>query len=198
MWEIIEFARQQNILVQGRGSAANSAVCYCLGITAIDPIRYDLLFERFCPTLAMGIQILISTSNITVEKRLFVCVRPLWKAALGDGVCPSLFPWSGAVRDTARVLGFETAQATRLAGLVGRDRVLSVDAVQEEGFDARNPRVKALLKVVSAMRGLPRHRSTHVGALFSVPDLSSISLPSSRPLWRVEPLSNGIRMISIR
>lgn len=180
--DIVRFARHRNILVQGRGSAANSVLCYCLGITAVDPIGLDLLFERFLSesrTEPPDIDIDIAhhdreTVIQYVYKRFgrrhaaMVCTTVNWRAKT-------------AVRDACRVLGLSTEVADRLSRQVGHlvpsdapsDRaftdgksaseVLREKGLQRAGVDARSPRIRALLHVVDGLEGLPKHRATHCG-----------------------------------
>ncbi|MEE2786431.1 MAG: error-prone DNA polymerase [Myxococcota bacterium] len=164
MWEIVEFARRQNILVQGRGSAANSAVCYCLGITAVDPIRHDLLFERFLSDAREGYPDIDLDIEHTRREEVIQFVYERYGRTHAAMVCAhNCFRLKGAVRDAARVLGFESTEVARLAATVKRGVDLDVDAIDKEGFDLRQTRVRALVQVVTALRGVPRHRSTHVG-----------------------------------
>lgn len=180
--DIVRFARHRNILVQGRGSAANSVLCYCLGITAVDPIGLDLLFERFLsesrsepPDIDIDIAHHDRETVIQYVYQRFgrrhaamVCTTVNWRAKT-------------AVRDAARVLGLSTEVGDRLARQVGHlvpsdaasDRaftdgksaseVLREKGLEQAGVDARSPRIAALLHVVDGLEGLPKHRATHCG-----------------------------------
>lgn len=116
MWDIVNFARSQNILVQGRGSAANSAICYCLGITAVDPVAMDLLFERFIsegrnepPDIDL---------DIAHQHREIVLqyVYNKYSREHAGMVCENItYRGRSAVRDAARVLGFSQEQIEKLA-----------------------------------------------------------------------------------
>ncbi len=178
VWDIVRFARTENVLVQGRGSAANSAVCYCLGITAVDPIGLDLLFERFLSegrTEAPDIDVDIAHRDREAvlqyvyerygrEHTAMVCEVITWRAR-------------SAVRDAARVLGLSTEVADRLAREVGSGvpydgpaqgaraaaDVLARDGLERAGLDARDGRLRALVRLLRGLEGLPRHRSIHVG-----------------------------------
>ncbi|MCB9539658.1 MAG: error-prone DNA polymerase [Myxococcales bacterium] len=189
MWEIIEFARGRGILVQGRGSAANSAVCYCLGITAVDPIRFNLLFERFLSEARDGYpDIDLDIAHARREEVLqFVYARygRTYAAMVCEHIC---FRGRSAVRDAARVLGFSVDEGGRLAEQVGRAPELTRAMVEAAGFDPDAPRLRSLLRVVAGLRGLPRHRSIHVGGF----------VLSSRPIAEVvgvEPASMEGRTI---
>jgi len=121
VWDIVRFARREGILCQGRGSAANSAVCYCLGITAVDPVRMGLLFERF---LSENRQ---EPPDIDIDfahrdrERVLQYVYNRYGREHAAMVCEQI-TWRGrsAVRDAARVLGFSTKQADVLAALSDR------------------------------------------------------------------------------
>ena len=121
VWDIVRFARREGILCQGRGSAANSAVCFCLGITAVDPIRMELLFERFLSeerTEPPDIDIDFAHRD---RERVLQYVYNRYGREHAAMVCEQI-TWRGrsAVRDAARVLGFSTQQADVLAALSDR------------------------------------------------------------------------------
>ncbi|MDQ8154287.1 MAG: PHP domain-containing protein [Gemmatimonadota bacterium] len=121
VWDIVRFARREGILCQGRGSAANSAVCYCLGITAVDPIKLELLFERFLSeerTEAPDIDIDFAHRD---RERVLQYVYDRYGREHAAMVCEHI-TWRGrsAVRDAARVLGFSPQQAEELALVADR------------------------------------------------------------------------------
>ena len=121
VWDIVRFARRNGILVQGRGSAANSAVCYCLGITAVDPIRMRLLFERFLSEgRAEPPDIDLDVAHRERE-RVLQYVYERYGREHAAMVCEQI-TWRGrsAVRDAARALGFTVEQAAALAALSDR------------------------------------------------------------------------------
>jgi error-prone DNA polymerase len=121
VWDIVRFARRNGILVQGRGSAANSAVCYCLGITAVDPIRMQLLFERFLSEgRAEPPDIDLDVAHRERE-RVLQYVYERYGREHAAMVCEQI-TWRGrsAVRDVARALGFTVDQAGALAALSDR------------------------------------------------------------------------------
>ena len=121
VWDIVRFSRREGILCQGRGSAANSAVCYCLGITAVDPIRMELLFERFLSeerTEAPDIDIDFAHRD---RERVLQYVYDRYGREHAAMVCEQI-TWRGrsAVRDAARVLGFSVEQGDVLSALSDR------------------------------------------------------------------------------
>jgi error-prone DNA polymerase len=155
VWDIVRFARREGILCQGRGSAANSAVCYCLGITAVDPIRLELLFERFLSeerTEAPDIDIDFAHRE---RERVLQYVYARYGREHAAMVCEHI-TWRqrSAVRDAARVLGFSPDQATRL---------LAHESSTERPLDARDPRLQHLHEITTQLAGAPRHRGIHVG-----------------------------------
>jgi error-prone DNA polymerase len=185
VWDVVRFARRQGILLQGRGSAANSCVCYCLGITAVDPIKFELLFERFlseergsAPDIDLDIE------HERREEVLQYVYRKYGRehAAM---VCETItYRGRSAVRDAARVLGFSTDVADLLASEVERlEAADAADALESGGLaacglDPRDRRVRALVHVVRGLDELPRHRSIHVGGF----------VLTERPLSRVAPI----------
>jgi error-prone DNA polymerase len=146
VWDIVRFARRRGILCQGRGSAANSAVCFCLGITAVDPIKLGLLFERFLSEdrkEAPDIDV-----DFAHEEREHVLQYVYEKYGRDHAamVCEQI-TWRGksAVRDAARVLGFSVEQANRLTTLSDRFSArATADALRgaekgEDGYEADTP-----------------------------------------------------------
>jgi error-prone DNA polymerase len=152
VWDIVRYARREGILCQGRGSAANSAVCYCLGITSVDPIKLELLFERFLSEeRAEAPDIDIDFAHRERE-RVLQYVYARYGREHAAMVCEHI-TWRGrsAVRDAARVLGFSPDQAGLLAGFSDRfsakstaaalrvDTPEAVDPFAPERADAAGP-----------------------------------------------------------
>jgi len=178
-WDISRFCRDSGILAQGRGSAANSAVCYCLRITAVDPIGMELLFERF---LSEGRKeypdIDIDISHEWREEAIqYVYQRyDRMHAAL---VCEQIrYRSKSAVRDAAWALGFEQDQIDRLSAQMSHHfygweadmasdagKRLSTEAHKQAGIHSEDPRLPVLAYLVNALQGIPRHRSIHVGGM---------------------------------
>jgi len=164
--DIVRFARGRGILCQGRGSAANSVVCYCLGITEVDPARVSLLFERFI-SRERG-----EPPDIDVDfehERREEVIQYIYakygreRAALAATVI-SYRPKS-AIRDLGKVLGMDPAQLDLLAsGIVwwdGRDSL--PQRLAERGMSADDPTIQRLLWLLEQLVGMPRHLSQHVG-----------------------------------
>ena len=164
MWEIVGFCRRRGILCQGRGSAANSAVCYCLGITAVDPTRVELLFERFLsreraepPDIDL---------DITHERREEVIQFVYEKygrthAAMVANVVR--YRSRSAVRDVGKVLGLPMTAVDRLAKRLHHEEVLDQRAVEQVGLDGESSAHVHLLRLVDEIRDFPRHLSIHPG-----------------------------------
>jgi error-prone DNA polymerase len=170
VWDIVREANRLGVLAQGRGSAANSAVCYCLGITAIDPIGMELLFERFLSEdRREAPDIDIDFAHNDREQVLQYVYRRYGRdhAAM---VCEAItYRGRAAVRDAARVLGFSVQQAEKLADEADRDGARETGEKLLEGgaaaadLDPADHRVRMLAEVVRGLHQLPRHRSIHVG-----------------------------------
>ncbi|MBI1723615.1 MAG: error-prone DNA polymerase [Gemmatimonadetes bacterium] len=170
VWDIVREANRLGVLAQGRGSAANSAVCYCLGITAIDPVGMELLFERFLSEERREApDIDIDFAHRDREQVIQYVYRRYGRdhAAM---VCEAItYRGRAAVRDAARVLGFSVQQAEKLADEADRDgaretgeRLLGGGAAAAD-LDPKDHRVHMLAEVVRGLHQLPRHRSIHVG-----------------------------------
>lgn len=164
--DIVQFARSRNILCQGRGSAANSAVCYCLFITEVDPARMSMLFERFIsrerdepPDIDVDFEHERREEVIQYIYRKYGRER----AALAATVI-SYRPRS-AIRDVGKALGFSPAQIDQLARNMSwwdePDRFSQ--RLAEQGFATDNLKVRQLLYLVQSLIGFPRHLSQHVG-----------------------------------
>jgi error-prone DNA polymerase len=170
MWDIVRFAQSQGIAVQGRGSAANSAVCYCLSITAVDPIGMELLFERFLSEGREGPPDIDLDIAHQEREKVIQYVYERYGREHAAMVCEIItYRGRSAVRDAARVLGFAPEQADKLAQqahyreALEAAQGLAAGGAAEAGLDPNDRRVKLLIKVVAGLDHLPRHRSIHVG-----------------------------------
>ncbi len=164
--DIVQFARSQDILCQGRGSAANSAVCYCLGITEVDPARMNMLFARFIsrerdepPDIDVDFEHERREEVIQYIYRKYGRER----AALAATVI-SYRPRS-AIRDVGKALGFSHGQVDQLARNMSwwDEPARFSQRLAEQGFAADNLKVRQLLYLVQSLIGFPRHLSQHVG-----------------------------------
>ncbi len=168
VWDIVRFARSRGILCQGRGSAANSAVCFVLGITAIDPVRMGLLFERFISAeRGEPPDIDVDFEHERREEVLQYVYRRYGRDRAGM-VCEVIsYRGKSALRDVGKALGLSLAQADRLAKQVGMyDDLAEVGPAQvmAAGLDgADSERVRLTLELARDLVGFPRHLSIHVG-----------------------------------
>ena len=156
VWDIVRFARREGILCQGRGSAANSAVCYCLGITAVDPIKLELLFERFLSeerTEAPDIDIDFAHRE---RERVLQYVYEKYGREHAAMVCEHI-TWRGrsAVRDAARVLGFSPQQGDELALVADRFSAKRTAEALRVMADGRHQKADAGRDLPSAPCHLP-------------------------------------------
>ncbi|HTE06196.1 MAG TPA: hypothetical protein VK824_08370, partial [Planctomycetota bacterium] len=165
--EIVRFCEEQEILCQGRGSAANSAVCYALGITSVDPVGMDLLFERFLSENRGEMpDIDIDIEHLRREEVLQHVYARYGRdhAALAAEVVS--YRSRSAVRDAGKALGFTLAEVEVLAGSLQR-RHEGDDGALPAAWEQRrdDPRIPHLVRLVDALAGLPRHLSIHVGGM---------------------------------
>ena len=144
VWDIVRFARREGILCQGRGSAANSAVCYCLGITAVDPIRMELLFERFLSEERQEAPDIDIDFAHRDRERVLQYVYRRYGREHAAMVCEQI-TWRGrsAVRDAARVLGFSVEQADVLSTLSDRFSAKSTAAALRVDDNESGTNIKA-------------------------------------------------------
>jgi error-prone DNA polymerase len=172
VWDLIRFCLRNGILVQGRGSAANSAVCYSLGITAIDPIGMDLLFERFLseergewPDIDLDLP-----SGDEREKVIQYVYERYGKrgAAMTANVCT--YRGRSAAREMGKVLGFDGDTLSRLSAVVGTWEWKDPNDTTERqfthsGLDLSHPQIAVYLDLCERVQDLPRHLSQHSGGM---------------------------------
>jgi len=172
VWDIVRFCREQRILVQGRGSAANSAVCYSLGITAVDPVGMDLLFERFLSEERgewPDIDLDLPSGDQRERAIQYVYER---YGQRGAAMTANVITYRGrlAAREMGKVLGFDTETLDRLSGLVGSWEYKDPNDTLERqfgqaGFDLRHPRMRKYFELCLAVQDLPRHLGQHSGGM---------------------------------
>ncbi len=172
VWDIVQFCRREGILIQGRGSAANSAVCYSLGITAVDPIGMELLFERFLseergewPDIDLDLP-----SGDQRERAIQYVYERYGK--LGAAMTANVITYRGrsAAREVGKALGFDDDTLSRLSGLVHtwewKDPKDSTERqFRDAGLDLRNPRIKKFFQLYQRVQDLPRHLGQHSGGM---------------------------------
>ena len=180
-YDIVEIARKKRILCQGRGSAANSAVCYMLGITAVDPSRSQLLFERFLSEERA------EPPDIDIDfehERREEVIREIYQRHGRDraAMVSEVISYRGksALREVSRVFGLSEEQASRLSGTIvwQQPSEQHEQRLLEAGFDLSDARVRQVVAIAEQLRGFPRHLSIHVGGF----------VLSSRPLYEVAPV----------
>src|SRR5881398_2426530 len=172
VWDLVRFCREEGILVQGRGSAANSAVCYSLGITAVDPVGMELLFERFLseercewPDIDLDLP-----SGDQREKAIqYVYQR---YGQLGAAMTANVITYRGrsAAREVGKVLGFDRETLDQLSSLVNtwgwRDATDSTEhQFHQAGLGLSHPRVQKYRELCERIQDLPRHLGQHSGGM---------------------------------
>jgi error-prone DNA polymerase len=195
--QIVTIARERQILCQGRGSAANSAVCYVLGITAVDPVKSALLFERFMSVARR------EPPDIDVDfehERREEVIQEIYRrygreraAMVSELIC---YRGKSALREVGKVFGLSGDQLDRLSDVAGphhgestppeearREPRTRIDdargsKLEQRGLDPDDPRLRQVLALARQLQGIPRHLSIHVGGF----------VLSSEPLERVAPI----------
>jgi error-prone DNA polymerase len=184
VYDIVRFARSQNILCQGRGSAANSAVCYALGITEVDPARMAMLFERFISKERD------EPPDIDVDfehERREEVIQYIYnkysreRAALAATVVT--YRAKSAFRDVGKALGLNLEQVERISKNFAwwDQKAQRADRLKEAGFDPDSPVIGRLITLTETLSGFPRHLSQHVGGF----------VISRGPLSQLVPVENA-------
>ncbi|MBY8335963.1 error-prone DNA polymerase [Alteriqipengyuania sp. NZ-12B] len=180
--EIVDFARSQTppILCQGRGSAANSAVCFCLGITSVDPAEHQLLFDRFLSEERS------EPPDIDVDfehERREEVIQHIYREYGRDraGLCATVIHYRPrmAIREVGKAMGLSEDVTASLARTVwgGWGREIGEDHVAETGMDITDPHLRRVLTLTSQMIGMPRHLSQHVGGFILTDGLLTETVP---------------------
>ncbi|HWR16683.1 MAG TPA: error-prone DNA polymerase [Terriglobales bacterium] len=172
VWDIIRFCREQEVLVQGRGSAANSVVCYALGITAVDPVKMDLLFERFLSEeRGEWPDIDLDLPSGDQRERVIQYVYQRY-GKLGAAMTANVITYRGrlAAREIGKTMGFDSETLARLAAVVGTweykgPRDTLEQQFRDAGFDLRHPRLRKFFELAVAVQDLPRHLGQHSGGM---------------------------------
>jgi error-prone DNA polymerase len=172
VWDIVEYCKRNGILIQGRGSAANSAVCYALEITAIDPVGMELLFERFLSE-SRGEWPDIDLDLPSEEKRE-QAIQYVYQryGELGAAMTANVITYRGksAAREVGKALGFDQESLGRLSSLVGHwewrgNTDTMAHSFQNAGFDLKHPRIAKYLELCMRIQDLPRHLGQHSGGM---------------------------------
>ena len=172
VWDIVRFCKEQGLLVQGRGSAANSAVCYSLEITAVDPVGMDLLFERFLSEERgewPDIDLDLASGDERESAIQYVYQR---YGKLGAAMTANVITYRGksAARDIGKVLGFDEETLGRLSKVVPHwgfqdESDTAQRQFQQAGVDLQQPLVKKFLSLYEQVQDLPRHLGQHSGGM---------------------------------
>jgi error-prone DNA polymerase len=175
VWDIVQFCKRENILVQGRGSAANSAVCYALSITAVDPVRMELLFERFLSE-ERGEWPDIDLDLPSGDQRERV-IQHVYKTygVHGAAMTANVITYRdrSAARETAKALGFPLEQADKLSksaatwnfGEIRETQESMAEQITAAGFDPEDLRVRHFMRLQMQIQNLPRHLGQHSGGM---------------------------------
>ncbi|PHZ83930.1 error-prone DNA polymerase [Paremcibacter congregatus] len=164
--DLVRFARSRGILCQGRGSAANSAVCYCLGITSVDPVYFDLLFERFISAERdEPPDIDVDFEHERREEVIQYIYQKYGRHRAGIAATVICYRVKMAVREVGKVMGL-SADIIAALGTIGWDwsvKVPNAEHMEQTGLDFTDPRLRQCLILAGDLLGFPRHLSQHVG-----------------------------------
>ena len=172
VWDIVQFCKRNGILIQGRGSAANSAVCYALEITAIDPVGMELLFERFLSESRgewPDIDLDLPSGDKREQAIQYVYQR---YGELGAAMTANVITYRGksAAREVGKTLGFDRETLRRLSGKVSHwewrgPTDTMAHSFKNAGFDLHHPRIAKYLELCTRIQDLPRHLGQHSGGM---------------------------------
>ncbi len=181
--DIVRTAREMGILCQGRGSAANSAVCYCLEITSVDPDRIDLLFERFISAERNEVpDIDVDFEHERREEVIQYIYRKYGRERAGLAATVVSYRARSALRDTGRAMGLSKDAVDRLLSMAsGWSKPMDEACAREEGFDPTDRRLRLTLELARELCGFPRHLSQHTGGF----------VISRGPLCEIVPIENA-------
>ncbi|HET6395269.1 MAG TPA: error-prone DNA polymerase [Pseudoxanthomonas sp.] len=182
--DIVRHARGQGILCQGRGSAANSVVCFALGITALDPTRMDLLFERFISTdRDEPPDIDVDFEHERREEVIQYVFSRYGRERAALAAVATLYGGRGALRDVARALGLPQDAISRLTASLGHwaDELPTAERLREEGFDPDSPLLRRILVLAGQLVDMPHYLSQHPGGF----------VVSERALHTMVPVENA-------
>ena len=184
VYDIVRFARSRNILCQGRGSAANSAVCYCLGITEVDPSRMEMLFERFISKERNEPpDIDVDFEHQRREEVIQYIYQKYGRDRAGIAATVITYRPRSALRDVGKALGFDLQQVERLAKTMAwwDGQQVHAQRLTEAGFNPQDPMLHRLQILVDLIIGFPRHLSQHVGGM----------VITDSPLSQLVPIENA-------
>src|SRR6478736_6602735 len=171
VWDIINFCREHNIMVQGRGSAANSAVCYCLGITPVDPVENHLVFERFLNESRKGWPDI--DLDLPSGDRREAVIQEIYRryGKHGAAMTANVISYRGrsAAREIGKALNFSPSVIDRFSHLFASGdfpHTMELEAqIEGAGLPKHHPRMPAFIRLYRAIYGLPRHLGQHSGGM---------------------------------
>ena len=171
VWDIINFCREHNIMVQGRGSAANSAVCYCLGITPVDPVENHLVFERFLNESRKGWPDI--DLDLPSGDRREAVIQEIYRryGKHGAAMTANVISYRGrsAAREIGKALNFSPSIIDRFSHLFASGdfpHTLELESqIEQAGLPKNHPRMPAFIRLYRAIYGLPRHLGQHSGGM---------------------------------
>lgn len=166
VYDFVRFARSRNILCQGRGSAANSVVCYCLGITSVDPSKFRLLFARFMSDARNEPpDIDVDFEHERREEVIQYIYEKYGRDRAAIVATVTQVHQKGAIRDVAKVMGLSADAVDRLAGSIWEftDEWFDGERISSEGFDASDPHLMKVLELTRQYVGFPRQLGQHTG-----------------------------------
>lgn len=180
--DMVAFARSQHILCQGRGSAANSAVCYCLGITEVDPARVEVLFERFISKERNEPpDIDVDFENARREEVIQYIYNKYGRHRAALAATVICYRSRSAIRDVGKALGFEDELLDRLAKSIYWWGENLKEQLSDANVDHEDPAIQKLVYLAQSLTGFPRHLSQHVGGF----------IISQGPLSHLVPIENA-------
>lgn len=166
VYDLVRFAREKGILCQGRGSAANSTVCYCLGITSVDPSKFDLLFERFISSARNEPpDIDVDFEHERREEVMQYIFKKYGRSRAAIVATVTQLHHKGAIRDVGKAMGLSVDTVKRLSGLIwdfdedGFDR----KRIEDQGLNPNDPYLRKVLEITSQYIGFPRQLGQHTG-----------------------------------
>ena len=180
--DMVAFARSQHILCQGRGSAANSAVCYCLGITEVDPARVEVLFERFISKeRSEPPDIDVDFENARREEVIQYIYNKYGRGRAAIAATVITYRSRSAIRDVGKVLGLDEALLDHLAKSIYWWGANLKEQLSDSDIDYSDPVIQKLVFLAQSLIGFPRHLSQHVGGF----------VISQGPLTHLVPIENA-------
>jgi error-prone DNA polymerase len=183
VWDIVNFCREHNIMVQGRGSAANSAVCYCLGITPVDPVSNHLVFERFLNESRKGWPDI--DLDLPSGDRREAVIQEIYRryGKHGAAMTANVITYRGrsAAREIGKALNFSPSVLDRFSHLFANGdfpHTLELESqIEQAGLPKKHSRMPAFVRLYHAIYGLPRHLGQHSGGMIICQDKLSSFVP---------------------